>query len=387
MILAWQLYALFIVLFILFGLASSLANFFTVRRFDQYPPAEKYPFVSVLVPARNEANNIEVCVISLLAQDYPDFEVLVLNDNSTDDTSLILEQLARSDGRLRVIQGAPLPDDWLGKHWACHQLDQAASGDLILFTDADTQHSPDMLRASVSALIAEQADLVTAFPRQEMGTWGERLLVPFMCWGIFTFIPIGLVQKMRWPLLSISIGQFMLFRRTAYDKLGGFAVVKREVVDDVCMGRILMTNGGEWRLLDGTRHVSCRMYRGFKEAVGGFSKTLFAVFDYRILPYVFGWTLAGLVILEPVVEFILHWAPWHLPSLPIQYAAFSIALSLTIWIVTYQRFQFPLYLVLLYPLSLALFIGVAALSFIQAASGTATWKDRVVDRAAAMRWL
>jgi chlorobactene glucosyltransferase len=107
MILAWQLYALFIVLFILFGLASSLANFFTVRRFDQYPPAEKYPFVSVLVPARNEANNIEVCVTSLLAQDYPDFEVLVLNDNSTDDTSLILEQLARSDGRLRVIQGAP----------------------------------------------------------------------------------------------------------------------------------------------------------------------------------------------------------------------------------------------------------------------------------------
>jgi cellulose synthase/poly-beta-1,6-N-acetylglucosamine synthase-like glycosyltransferase len=107
MILAWQLYALFIVLFILFGLASSLANFFTVRRFDQYPPAEKYPFVSVLVPARNEANNIEVCVISLLAQDYPDFELLVLNDNSTDDTSLILEQLARSDGRLRVIQGAP----------------------------------------------------------------------------------------------------------------------------------------------------------------------------------------------------------------------------------------------------------------------------------------
>ena len=82
-----------------------------------------------------------------------------------------------------------------------------------------------MLRASVSALIAEQADLVTAFPRQEMGTWGERLLVPFMCWGIFTFIPIGLVQKMRWPLLSISIDQFMLFRRTAYDKLGGFAVV------------------------------------------------------------------------------------------------------------------------------------------------------------------
>lgn len=385
MILAWQLYALFIVLFILFGLASSLANFFTVRRFDQYPPAEKYPFVSVLVPARNEANNIEVCVISLLAQDYPDFEVLVLNDNSTDDTSLILEQLARSDGRLRVIQGAPLPDDWLGKHWACHQLDQAASGDLILFTDADTQHSPDMLRASVSALIAEQADLVTAFPRQEMGTWGERLLVPFMCWGIFTFIPIGLVQKMRWPLLSISIGQFMLFRRTAYDKLGGFAVVKREVVDDVCMGRILMTNGGEWRLLDGTRHVSCRMYRGFREAVGGFSKTIFPVFDYRILPYVFSWLMAGLAFLAPVVALILYWMHIFLPSPPVEYVELSMILAFMTWIIASWRFRFPVYLVLLYPLSLALFIVVAAHSFIKTATGTSVWKNRLLDRVD-MRW-
>ncbi len=386
MILLWELYALLIVLFLLFGLVTSFVNLFTVKRFDQYPPAKEYPFVSVLVPARNEAHTIGNCIASLLEQDYPDYEVIVLNDNSTDDTSRILEQLAHSNRRLRIIQGAPLPADWLGKHWACHQLDQVARGELILFTDADTCHTPDMLRASVSALIAEQADLVSAFPHEEMLTWGERLLVPIMCWGIFTFIPIRLVQKMHWSLLSISIGQFMLFRRQAYDMLGGFEAVKREVVDDVCMGRLLIDKGGEWRLLDGTRQVSCRMYRGFREAVGGFSKTIFAVYDYRILPFIIFWLLAGLAFLGPVGGLILYWMRVTLPAPLVKNAALAVALSLVTWIITSRRFHFPIYLVLFYPLDLALYIIVAAHSFFKTATGTAVWKNRLLDRVD-MRWL
>jgi chlorobactene glucosyltransferase len=386
MILVWQLYALLIVLFLLFGIITSVINIFTVKRFDQYPPAREYPFVSVLVPARNEAHTISKCISSLLAQDYPYYEVIVLNDNSTDDSSRILEQLARNHSRLQVIQGAPLPEDWLGKHWACHQLDQAAKGELILFTDADTFHTPDMLRTSVSALIAEKADLVSAFPHQEMLTWGERLLVPIMCWGIFTFIPIRLVQKMHWPLLSISIGQFMLFRRQAYDMLGGFEAVKRDVVDDVCMGRILIDKGGERRLLDGTRQVSCRMYRGFREAVGGFSKTIFAVYDYRILPYIIFWLLSGLAFLGPVAGIILNWMHIPLPAPLVEFAALSIVLSLVTWLITSLRFHFPIYLVLFYPVDLALYICVAAHSFFKTATGTAVWKNRMLDRVK-MRWL
>ena len=386
MTLAWHAHAVFIVIFLFFGLATVLVNYFTVRRFDQYPPAEEFPFVSVLVPARNEALNIAACVTSLLAQDYPGFEVIVLNDNSTDDTSRILAQLAQADHRLRVLKGAPLPADWLGKHWACRQLDQAALGELILFTDADTRHTPDMLRDSVSALFAEQADLVTAFPCEEVVTWGERLLVPVIGWGIFTFIPIRLVQKLRWPALSITIGQFMLFRRSAYDAVGGYAAVKAEVVDDICLGRRIIVSGGEWRLLNGTRHVSCRMYRGFWEAVGGFSKSLFAVFDYRIIPYILAWLLVGMAFLEPAVALVTRWVRYPLTSLPVEYAALSVAISVMLWMVAYRRFQFPAYLVFYYPLSLALFIAIAARSFFQTATGTSTWKGRVLDRAA-LRWL
>ncbi len=386
MIFSWHPQFAWIVLLLFFGLVTALVNYFTIRRLDQYPPAGEYPFVSVLIPARNEALNIEVCVTSLLAQDYPDFEVIVLNDDSTDDTSRILARLAQANGRLKVLKGAPLPDDWLGKHWACHQLDQAAAGELILFTDADTSHTPDMLRASVSALLAEHADLVTVFPREQVVTLGERFLVPVMGWGIFTFIPVWLVQKLHWAALSITIGQFMLFRRQAYDSVGGYEAVKSEVVDDICLGRLIISSGGEWRLLDGTRHVSCRMYRGFWEAVAGFSKSLFAVFDYRILPYLLGWLLVGLVFLVPVVALVSRWMGYPLSSMPADYAALSVVISVVLWMVAYRRFQFPAYLVFYYPLILALFIAVALRSFFQTATGTATWKDRILDRVA-MRWL
>ncbi len=137
-----------------------------------------------------------------------------------------------------------------------------------------------------------------------MVTWDEKLLVPVIGWGIFTFIPIRLVQKMRLQALSITIGQFMLFRRLAYDAIGGYEAVRSEIVDDVWLGRHIIAHGLEWRFLDGTRHVSCRMYRSFWEAVGGFSKSLFAVFDFRILPYFLGWLLVGVAFIEPVVALI-----------------------------------------------------------------------------------
>ncbi len=384
--LVWHPHALFILLFLLFGLINVLVNSLTVRRFDQYPKTNRTPRVSVLVPARNEEHNIEACVISLLEQDYPDFEVIVLNDHSTDNTMSMLARLAGKDSHLQIIEGRPLPDGWLGKHWACHQLDRAATGELILFVDADTRHTPDMLLDSVSALLAERADLVTAFPREEVVTWGERLLVPVIGWGIFTFIPIRLVQKLRLAALSVTIGQFMLFRRAAYDAVGGYEGVRTEIVDDMVLGRRIISSGLEWRLLDGTRHVSCRMYRGFWEAVGGFSKSLFAVFDYRILPYFIGWLLVGMAFLEPVVALVSRWVRTPLTSIPVEYAATSVVLSIVLWMIAYRRFKFPAYLVFYYPLSLALFIAVVVRSFFQTATGTATWKDRLLERVA-MRWL
>ncbi len=375
-----------IILCLAFSTLNVIINCITVRHFDDYPLAGELPFVSILVPARNEEQNIEACITSLVGQDYPNFEVIVLNDNSTDDTALILAGLAHNHPQLRVLRGTPLPDGWLGKNWACRQMDQVAKGELLLFTDADTRHSPDMLKTSVSALLAEQADLVTAFPREEMVTWGERLLVPIIGWGMFLLLPVRLVQKFHISWLSITIGQFMLFRREAYEAIGGYEAIKGEVGDDMCLGRRINASRHEWRLLNGTRQVSCRMYQGFWQAVNGFGKSLFGIFDYRILPYLLIWWFMGVAFLDPVVALVSRWLGYPLTTLSPIYATSYVALTLVLLTVAYRRFQFQALLVFLYPLSLALFIVVALRSMFQSFSGTSTWKDRVLERAA-IRWL
>jgi chlorobactene glucosyltransferase len=382
----WDQHALAVIVFLCFCLLTAYSNHRTVRRFGDYPRATVHPRVSILVPARNEGRNIEGCVQSLLDQDYPDFEVLVLDDHSTDDTNAVLHRMARVDSRLRVLEGESLPEGWLGKHWACHQLAQAANGELILFTDADTLHEKTALSESVAAMQAESADLVSAFPKEEVRTWGERLIVPIMSWGIFSFLPLQIAYKLSLPSLSLTIGQFMLFRRTAYDAVGGYEAVRQEIVDDVQLGRRVIERGFRWRLLDGTEHVRCRMYQSFGEVVEGFSKNVFAFFDYRFLPYVVAWSLMGVIFLEPALTLGAYLAGFKLTEFPPNMAAMAVVLSLLLWSIALRRFRFPLYLAVLYPITITLWLLVVIRSLVLTMRGQTTWKGRDLIRPA-MRWL
>ncbi|MBP7726118.1 MAG: glycosyltransferase [Candidatus Bipolaricaulis anaerobius] len=352
----------------------SLTNLVAMRRLGRHPPLSKYPAVSILVPARDEERNIEACVESLLRQDYPQFEVIVLDDDSHDGTWALLQEIAaRSGGRVRVLAGEPVPAGWLGKHWACHQLAQAAQSELLLFTDADTVHHPLALRDAVGALHAERAGVLSVLPRQAVGSWGERLVIPVLAWVIHTFVPFILPRR-----IPTAVGQFMLFRRGTYEAVGGHAAIRSEVVDDLALARNVHRAGLGWAFLDGSGRVTTRMYQGWNEAARGLAKNLFPVFRYNVPLYLFVWTWLLWLACQPPLVLILNAVGGRVAEGMIVPAAATIGLSLVTWVLSAVRFRLPLAQVLLYPVTILLVFGIALRSLLWHLRGRGTWKGREI---------
>ena len=371
------IYQILVLFSLLVFLAIVLRNLLDLLPLPTDTP-EETPFVSVLVPARNEALNIERCVRSLLQQDYKAFEILVLDDASTDATPELLHALVNeSFGCLHTLQGQALPDGWHGKSWACFQLARQAKGELLLFTDADTMHQPDALRRSVAALQATRADMLSLTPFQELGSFWEKLVVPLVYFILMCFLPLRLVWRSRNPAFSFANGQFILFRRDFYDSINGHAAVKGNIVEDVWLCMAVKKAGGTVVAFNGTDTVSCRMYRNGKEVWEGFSKNLFAGLGYKT-PVLF--TMI-------VMTALLYIAPYLFLVRSLFVAEFSISLFWfplsQIFVVYLSRiiialaFRQPLPAVLLHPLSQALLLAIAMNSFYSIKFGKgAQWKGR-----------
>ena len=273
-------YQIAILLSLLVFLGILLRNLIDLPGLPEHSP-DRGVLVSVLVPARNEALNIERCVRSLLLQEYAPFELLVLDDGSTDATPELLHALVReSGGHMRVVQGEPLPDGWHGKSWACSQLGQQAKGELLLFTDADTMHEPDALRRTVAAIEASGADMLSLMPHQELASFWEKLVVPLVHVILMCYLPLRLVRRSRRAAFCFANGQFILFRRKFYDRINGHSAVRDAIVEDVWLCKSVKKAGGSVVAFNGTDVVNCRMYRNFREIWEGFSKNLFAALGY-----------------------------------------------------------------------------------------------------------
>jgi len=188
---------------LLYLLGVQLLNFFSLKKLGWFPSRKDYPLVSVLVPARNEERNIEKCIKSLLQQDYPSYEIIVLDDESEDRTWQILSRLAQGNDNLHLLKGKPLPEEWIGKCWACHQLSEKARGEYLLFVDADTVHKPSMLRSVMDAAGFYQADLISGLPHEKIETFSELLTIPLISWGILAAVPLQLAFALPHPGLSI----------------------------------------------------------------------------------------------------------------------------------------------------------------------------------------
>lgn len=332
-----------------FLLAILIGNLIYIKILGPGLQPSRFPLVSILVPARNEERNIEACVRSLLGQDYPDFEVIILDDHSEDGTLEILGRIAEEDSRLRVLKGAELPLGWLGKCFACHQLAGASRGEYLLFTDADTVHKPATVAAALAGMEADGADLLTLITGFEMKTWPEKLILPLIPFIALAYLPLPLIKLSSHPNFAIGNGQFMLFRREVYNAIGGHKAVRGALVEDVWLARRIKKHGYALSMQDGSRMVSCRMYRNFGEIWEGFSKNIFAAFNYSLMglgAMLFFFTAAYL--LPPVLLAAELWQRhgffgWFMPAVEILIAiGMRLLLAVRFGLGVSSSFQHPL---------------------------------------------
>lgn len=345
----------------------TILNVITLPRLQPAQPV-RFPFVSVLIPARDEAENIGRTIRMLLEQDYPAFEVIILDDCSQDGTAGEARRASRGDPRLALLSGLPLPDGWLGKNWACHQLAQQATGDVLLFTDADVRWGRGALRAAIANFQTSRADMLAVLPTQETCTWGERLIVPLMALAIIGYLPIPAVHHIPWPSFAAANGQCLLFKRDAYQRLGGHKSVRTSIIEDVSLARQAKRSGLRLRLADGAGLVVNRMYENWIQVRDGFAKNILAGHGnlfFLAASTIFHWLLF-------VVPWLWLFVDWR-RALPL--VLLGVGVRCVSAAVTRQRLQDGL----LMPLSVFLISLIALRSAIwYIRDGGPHWRGRII---------
>lgn len=241
--------------------------------------SDRFPLVSIMVPARNEADQIERCVRSLLAQDYPNFEVLVVDDRSEDETADIVERLAKADQRLRLIRINSLPTGWTGKTNALHVCQQSARGEWLLFVDADTQHDRRCVKTVIGESLNNRLDLLSLLPALREESFWERVAQPFLGACLMMLFPPSRINNPNCRDGGFANGQFILIRRDAYQEIGGHAAVRDKFVEDIHLGRRVREQGLRSQIVDGAALTTVRMYASLDEIRRGWSRILYAAVD------------------------------------------------------------------------------------------------------------
>jgi chlorobactene glucosyltransferase len=360
--------SLFVLISWIFSLATTIANLLYLPRLRAVAPFDG-PLVSVLIPARNEERTIERTVRAFLAQDYPHFEVIVVDDRSTDRTAEVLAAIG--DPRFTLVHGADKPEGWLGKPWALHQASRTARGELLLFADADVIYAPGALTAAVARLQSGGAAMIALFPHFEMrGIW-EHAAMPQLPISGLTVLPTFLGDRRQIPFLAIGGGPGMLMHRADYDAIGGHEALRAAVVDDVGLARRMRMSGRRTAMLLADDFVSLRMYHGLREIVDGFTKNMFAVFQRNYV------TMAGAVAFLIVVNFL----PYVRAAAGDPFAIAAVIAILLSRVILFRALRYPLWsALLLHPLSTAVWCWIGLRSvWLTGVRRELHWRGRKYD--------
>jgi chlorobactene glucosyltransferase len=360
----------------IYFLLLSLKNRETLRTFTYSPSLTKAPRLSVLIPARDEELNITGCLESLLEQDYPNYEILVIDDNSNDRTWHILSAYAKKYQKLKIFKGKPLPRGWVGKQYACQQLIDRAQGEYILFTDADTIHNRQSLSWAVTNMLRHNADFMSAFLQHLIGSLGEALIVPAIYIMTTILMPLWKIPQQNSSFFSFAIGQFMVCRRTALLKIGGYTSFKASLVEDISLARAMKKHGYKTIFLDGKNYIRCRMYHSFRGAFRGFVKSMFGAL-HRSIPFLAAlFVLVAAVIEIPVLNLIHE---FYAGGKNILFSFVPVGMFCGIWFIVLKDRKIAPSITLSYPILFFMVMVMALTSTIKTGFLKGVeWKGRLV---------
>ncbi len=268
-------YAAYIVLaFSVLQLIVAFVNWVFAEKLHENDVCSSDKTISVLIPARNEENNIANLLTDLSKSNGNITEIVVFDDNSDDNTAQIVRTFSTNDSRIRLIQSVVLPEGWLGKNNACHQLALQAKGDYLLFLDADVRIKNTLPNALLCYALKYETDLLSIFPVQQMQTLPEKITVPLMHFILLTLLPLPLVLRSKFASLSAANGQCMFFDAITYHKLLPHKQFKKSRAEDIEIARYYKRNHKKTSCLTGTKQVQCRMYSSLNQSIEGFSKNV-----------------------------------------------------------------------------------------------------------------
>ncbi|HTN20155.1 MAG TPA: glycosyltransferase family 2 protein [Pelobium sp.] len=363
-----MIYFFYIVFFFLIlRFTVTLFNFISNPKLTNSP--KKFnDSVSILIPARNEEDNIVKLLTSIHQQDYQNFEVIVLDDHSNDNTFTVVENFCKNHPKFKIIKGKELPKGWLGKNFACHQLSQEAKGDWLLFLDADEEVKNGLINNSIYRMYIGKLSLLSLFTNQITRTIGEKSVVPLMHFLLLNLLPLRLVKLSKLPSLAAASGQFMLFNAEHYMQFHWHQSVKNKVVEDIEIMKKVKSRGLRGEALLANGFIFCRMYKNYKECLQGFSKNILAGFNNSIIAL----TIYILfIVFGPL--FILVFGNFQL---------FYFALTLIILsrlMISYLSGQNVFVNIFYHPIQMLNLFILALLSIKQSLSKTINWKGRTIN--------
>lgn len=292
----------------------TLYNFFTAPIVDRgafLEETESRSKISILIPARNEENNIGNCLESCINQDYKNLEIIVLDDHSEDRTAQVVMSKTLTDSRVRLLKGKELPSGWLGKNWACHQMAGIATGEYLLFIDADVTLGNETVSRVISTVKSNNIGMFSVFPTQILTGFGATVVIPIMNWLLLNFLPLKQVFSSDSPKFVAANGQFILFSKETYQKTGGHAAVRGMVVEDMELARTVKRSGIKLMTALGGDLIKCKMYSGFAESIKGFTKNFYPGFGISGITFVIMISVFLAIYLLPLVFifFSLLWLP------------------------------------------------------------------------------